>query len=106
MTDGTEDWYAWDHEDLIMRLRVKPNAKHLVFTGIHGDRIGLSTTASPVDGKANESVVRFLAKAFGVPRSRVALVRGERSRDKSVRISRPARFPAELADLLSAQARE
>ena len=105
MTSGSNDWFVWDDGDLIVRLRVTPRARRIVFTGIRGDRIGLSTTATPVDGKANESVVRFVAKSFGVPRSRVALLHGARGRNKSLRISRPAKFPAELADLLSARAR-
>jgi hypothetical protein len=43
-------------------------------------------TAPPVDGQANEAVVRTLAEALGVPRSRVRIVRGEASRDKTVRV--------------------
>ncbi len=105
MTSDASEWFVWDDEDLVVRLRVSPKASRIVFTGIRGDRIGLSTTAAPVDGKANESVVRFVAKSFGVPRSRVALVNGARGRNKSLRISRPTKFPAELADLLSARAR-
>ncbi|MBI5106032.1 MAG: DUF167 domain-containing protein, partial [Solirubrobacterales bacterium] len=43
-------------------------------------------TAPPVDGKANEALRRLLARSLGVPRSRVAVVRGQASRDKAVEV--------------------
>jgi uncharacterized protein YggU (UPF0235/DUF167 family) len=44
-------------------------------------------TAPPLENRANEALVRFLARALGVPRSRVMLVTGSRSRNKVVRVS-------------------
>jgi uncharacterized protein (TIGR00251 family) len=43
-------------------------------------------SAPPVDGKANKALCRLIAKRVGVPPSRVSVVRGEKSRDKVVRI--------------------
>jgi uncharacterized protein (TIGR00251 family) len=43
-------------------------------------------TAPPVEGKANAALVKLVAKRAGVARSRVSVVRGERSRDKVVRV--------------------
>ena len=40
----------------------------------------------PVDGRANEELVRWLAKELGVPRSAVTLLRGQTSRSKQLRI--------------------
>jgi uncharacterized protein (TIGR00251 family) len=51
-----------------------------------GDRLRVAVNAPPVDGKANEAVVRTLAAALGVPRSAVEIVRGETGRRKTVRI--------------------
>jgi len=98
-------WHGWDGEDLILQLRVKPGSGCNGFTAIAGDRLGFRTTAPPVDGKANAAVTRFLAKAFGVPRRDVALTHGARGRNKSVRITKPRKIPAEVADLLSAKTR-
>ncbi len=99
------DWHGWDGEDLILRLRVRPGSDCNGFTAIVGDRLGFCTTAPPVDGKANAAVTRFLAKAFGVPRRNVALTHGMLGRDKCVRIAKPRKIPAKVADLLSAKAR-
>jgi len=43
-------------------------------------------TAPPVDGKANAAVCALIARAAGVPKSRVSVVRGTASRDKVVRV--------------------
>ena len=51
-----------------------------------GDRLKVSVNAPPVDGKANEAVVRALAEALGVPRASVEILRGESGRRKTVRI--------------------
>ena len=57
----------------------------------------VSVAAAPVDGKANTALCKLLAKRAGVPRTRVTILRGERSRDKLVRIEGMA-----LADVRSA----
>ena len=54
--------------------------------GRHGDAIKIRIKAPPVDGAANEELIRFLAKRFGVPRSAVQLLSGASSRDKRVAI--------------------
>ena len=57
----------------------------------------VSVAAAPVDGKANTALCKLIAKRAGVARGRVSIVRGERSRDKLVRIEGMA-----LADVRSA----
>ena len=42
--------------------------------------------APPVEGAANEALIAFLSEALGVPRRSIAIVSGEKSRDKRVRI--------------------
>ena len=81
----------------MLALHVQPGAKRTEVAGVHGDgtqaRLKIRLAAPPVDGKANAELVRFLAEAFGVPRSRVTLVRGATSRQKTVRIASPTRRP-------------
>ena len=80
-----------------LRLRVQPGAKRTEVAGEHGEgtqaRLKVRLAAPAVDGKANAALVRFLALAFGVPPSRVTLLRGETSRQKTVRIARPTLRP-------------
>jgi hypothetical protein len=50
-------------------------------------RIRISLTAPPVDGEANAALCRFVAAELGVPRSAVRVVAGEKSREKTLRIT-------------------
>lgn len=54
--------------------------------GVRGDAVLIRLAAPPVEGAANEALVAFLADALGLPRRAVAIVSGEKSRDKRVRI--------------------
>jgi uncharacterized protein (TIGR00251 family) len=54
---------------------------------MRGDRLLVRTTTAPVDGKANQAVRRLLAEHFGVSTSKVEIVSGHRSRDKTVEIA-------------------
>ena len=65
-----------------LKVRVIPNAKKSEFTGYREGELVLRLNAPPVDGKANKAAVDFVSKYFGVARSAVLLVRGERSRHK------------------------
>ena len=91
-------WYQWQGETLILTLRVQPRASKDEIVGLHGEEaIKVRITAPPVDGKANEHLIRFLAKAFGVSRSRVQLLAGESNRSKRVSIVAPGKIPDAVA---------
>ena len=68
-------------------IAVKPRSSREGVGPVLGDRLCVAVNAPPVDGKANEAVVRVLAATFGVARSAVAIVRGETGRKKTVRIA-------------------
>jgi uncharacterized protein (TIGR00251 family) len=51
-----------------------------------GDRLKISVNAPPVDGKANEAVIRVLADTLGVPKANIEILRGETGRRKTLRI--------------------
>ncbi len=70
---------------MIYKIRVVPKAKISKVTP--GDPIKVYTTMVPADGKANESVIKLLAKHFGIAKSKIKLVRGETSRDKVIEIN-------------------
>jgi uncharacterized protein (TIGR00251 family) len=69
-----------------LTVKVHPRAKRSAMAGRIGDAWKLSLAAPPVDGKANEECVRFLAELARVPRSRVRIVMGLTSRVKVVEI--------------------
>jgi uncharacterized protein (TIGR00251 family) len=67
-------------------VKVHPRARRSAVTGRLGDAWKLDLTAPPVEGKANDECVRFLAELLGVPRARVRIVTGLTSRTKVVEI--------------------
>ena len=69
-----------------LRLRVQPRASRTEITGVHGGALRVRIAAPPVDGAANEALIRFLAERLGLPRSAVRLVAGETSRTKVVEV--------------------
>ena len=91
---------AWRREEIaegepviVLTLHVQPGAKRTEVAGKHGDALKIRLAAPPVDGKANEELLRYLADVFGVSRRNVMLVRGDSSRRKVVRIACPMTRP-------------
>jgi uncharacterized protein (TIGR00251 family) len=72
------------HTDLNVRLQ--PRASKDEITGERDGRLLIKVKAPPVDGKANEALIKLIAKKAGVPRRDVTLVRGHTSRDKVLRV--------------------
>lgn len=69
-----------------LKIRVIPNAKKTEFAGYRDDELVLRLNAPALEGKANKAAVEFVSRYFGVTRSAVLLVRGERSRHKIFQI--------------------
>jgi uncharacterized protein len=82
-----------------IRVRVVPRAAVARLDGLRGDAAMLRVRAPPSGGKANAEVVALLAGLLGVRRRDVVVVRGERSRDKIVRVAGlgPSQAAARLA---------
>lgn len=72
---------------LTLRVRVQPRAARDGFSGLRQGAVLVRLTAPPVEGEANAALQRFLGKALGLPPSALELLRGERGRDKLVRIT-------------------
>ncbi len=81
------DWYRSEDGVITLTLHVQPGAKRSEITGLHGDALKIRLAAPPIEGRANDALLHFLADAFGVPQRNVELRRGEQSRHKTVRVS-------------------
>lgn len=69
-----------------LAVRAQPGAKKTAIIGVYGEgdaaQLKVAVQAPPIEGRANEALVAFLAKSFGLPRSSVELISGELSRSK------------------------
>lgn len=83
----------------VLSLHIQPGAKTSACAGLHGDALKIRLAAPPVDGKANEALLRFLAETLALPRQQLRLKSGQSSRQKRIEIDTVT--PEQLAALLS-----
>jgi uncharacterized protein (TIGR00251 family) len=69
-------------ERLWLAVSVVPNARRSGADGLHDGALRVRLAAPPVDGKANEALIEWVAESLGLPRRAVTLVRGQTSRRK------------------------
>jgi len=79
-------WLRVAGDDVVLSLHIQPGAKKTEVAGEHGEALKIRLHAPPVDGKANDALVAFLAERLGVPKARVVLEAGQTSRSKRVRV--------------------
>ena len=91
--------YTWQGENLILYWHLQPKASSDAIVGIHGDRLKVRITAPPIDGKANEHLVKWLGKLFKVPKSDIDILQGELGRQKTLLIKQPKQIPVETGVL-------
>lgn len=87
-------------EGLRLRIFLQPKASRDKIIGIHDDELKIAITAPPVDGAANAHLLKYLSKAFKVPKSAIILEKGELNRHKQLFIPKPKLIPEELQPLL------
>ncbi len=82
------DWFRVAADGRItLTLHIQPGAKKTEFAGRHGDALKIRLAAPPVDGKANEALVKFIATTLHLPKSSVMLKSGQTSRHKVLEIT-------------------
>jgi len=70
----------------VLSVHVLPRASREEIAGLFGDALRVRLTAPPVENRANEALVRFLAKSLGLPRRSVTILSGGLGRNKRVRV--------------------
>ena len=68
-------------------VRIQPRARRNAIIGELGDALKIALTAPPVDGRANEACVEFLADLLGLPRSSITVASGRSNRNKVIRVT-------------------
>ncbi len=78
-------------EDLLLRVKVLPNAGRNELAGLRGEELAVRLSAQPRKGEANRELLRFLAKSLEVPRGSIQIVAGGTSGHKLLRLPAAAR---------------
>ncbi len=80
-------FYSDDGEYIILKIKAQPNASRSEFCGLYGeDALKVRVAAAAVEGAANRELRKFIAKTFKVPKSSVAIISGESSKLKLIRL--------------------
>jgi len=87
---------------LRLQVQVMPNAKRTGVAGMHGDAVKIRLQAQPVEGKANEALVRFVADALDLPKNAVGVSHGATSRRKLLEIVAPGMTAESVREALLA----
>ena len=75
-----------DKSGVLIRVRLKPRGRKNAITEIQGGVTQIEVSAPPVENAANAALLRVLAEALGCAKSELEIMRGEKSRDKTVRV--------------------
>ena len=91
-------WHRNEGGGIVLTLHVQPGAKRSEVAGLHGDALKIRLAAPPIEGRANEALLRFIAELFAVPLRNVELLRGAQSRHKMVKVTGSAVAPETLLE--------
>jgi hypothetical protein len=73
-------------EGVTLAIHAQPGAKKTAVTGVYGEgrdaQLKIAVHAPPLEGRANQALIAFLAESFSVPRAKIELISGELSRSK------------------------
>ncbi len=70
-------------EGILVSLKIVPNSSKNDII-IEGNLVKVKITAQPIEGKANKALIEFLSKKSGVPKSKIEIVKGETSKEKTL----------------------
>ncbi|MEK7810803.1 MAG: DUF167 domain-containing protein [Pseudomonadota bacterium] len=90
-------WYRREGaEVIVLTLHVQPGAKRSEVSGLHGEALKIRLAAPPIEGRANEALLKYVADLFSVPIRQVELRHGAQSRHKVVAVSASRITPESL----------
>jgi uncharacterized protein (TIGR00251 family) len=79
-------WYQYEQNAWIIHVYVQPGAKKTEVSGLHGDALKIRLASPPIEGRANQALLKYIAHVFDVPLRQVILKKGEKSRYKKLEI--------------------
>jgi uncharacterized protein len=88
-----DSFFVWEGDVLVVNILGKPSASKDAIGKPKGTQLKISVTAAPVNGKATDHMVRFLAPLFGVPVANIKVIFGQENVNKQLRITSPTKLP-------------
>ncbi len=93
-------FYESDGESVSLKIKAQPGASRSEFAGLYGEEaIKIRIAAAAVEGAANKELVKFLSKAFKVPKSSIRFKSGETAKIKILQFPYTEKFEEFLGEL-------
>lgn len=97
----TRGWCAAIPGGVRLAVQIQPNAKKTEVVGVLDDALKIKLQAAPIEGKANEALVRYIAEVLSVPRSAVEITHGQTNKRKLIAVTAAGMTPERAAALLT-----
>lgn len=92
----TRNWCTAQPGAVRLALLIAANARKTEVIGVLDGALKLKLQAQPIEGKANEALIKYLAQALGVPRSALTITHGQASKKKLIEIVSATLTPEEV----------
>lgn len=79
-------WYQHNSDTLTFNVYIQPGSKRHEIIGLVHDELKIKLAAPAIDGRANSALIKFLSELLKVPKSRILIKSGEKSRHKRIEI--------------------
>lgn len=86
----SKEWCTASTRGVRITVQITPNAKRTEVIGLLDDGLKIRLQAQPIEGKANEALVRYLADRLDVPKSQVSIMYGHTGKRKIIDITETA----------------
>ncbi|MES2151350.1 MAG: DUF167 domain-containing protein [Pseudomonadota bacterium] len=98
----SRDWCSALPAGVRLAVQIQPNAKKSEVVGVQGEALKLKLQAQPIEGKANEALIKFLAAKLKVPKSAISITHGHTSKLKLIEVASATLTVGEVAQRLLA----
>lgn len=96
----SRDWCSAVPGGVRLAVQITANAKKTEVLGVLDDALKVKLHAQPIEGKANEALIRYLADRLDVPKSAITLTHGHTNKRKLLEIASARLTPAVVSGLL------
>lgn len=97
---SNDGFYKLNDQGLVLNVLVRPNAAVSQIEGLHNGLLKLRVNAQPVDGAANQAVIKLLSKALNVPKTSMEIIAGHTNKQKRLQLYVNAAKAAALKTIL------
>jgi uncharacterized protein len=81
------EWIKVRRENILISVRVQPGATKDIITGIREGSLSIKLCSPPVEGRANDSLIRFIADRLNISKSSIQIIHGIKNRKKLLEVA-------------------